>query len=144
LTDTALTPAALADLHGRCFVVPRPWSADEFADLLTTNGVFLLGDKDGFILGRTIADEAELLTLAVAPNLRRCGTGRRLVVDFARQAAKMGANNAFLEVAENNDAALALYRATGWISCGTRPKYYGPTTNAVVMSLSLSCVKEDG
>jgi len=58
-------PESLARLHGACFTAPRPWSAAEFAALLASPGVILVSGAAGFARGRTAADEAELLTLAV-------------------------------------------------------------------------------
>ena len=134
--------AALARLHAACFTMPRPWSQTEFEELLTSPGCFLLCEPAGFLLGRTIADEAELLTLAVDPQMRRSGTGRALVTAFAAQAAARGAATAFLEVAENNAAARALYAATGWRESGRRRGYYrtpqGMAVDALVLNLSLA------
>ncbi|PHQ98747.1 MAG: ribosomal-protein-alanine acetyltransferase [Marinosulfonomonas sp.] len=132
-----MTPAALAALHARCFVTPRPWSADEFASMLASSGVFLQSSDAGFVLGREIAGEAELLTLAVDPALQRQGNGRALLAGFEAEATKRGATDAFLEVADNNTAACALYRAAGYTESGRRPAYYrpptGPKTAAIIM-----------
>ena len=66
-----MTPEDLAALHARCFDSPRPWSADEIASLLAGRGTFLLEAPHGFLMGRAIAGEAELLTVAVDPQARR-------------------------------------------------------------------------
>ncbi|MDB6182337.1 ribosomal protein S18-alanine N-acetyltransferase [Paracoccus fistulariae] len=132
-----MTPAALARLHARCFSTPRPWNEAEFTDILSTTGTFLTHRPDGFLLGRVIADEAELLTIAVDPDARRSGTGRALVGDFLAEARTRGAATAFLEVASENTAALALYRATGWQQEGCRRNYYGPDLDAILMRLAL-------
>ncbi|HEY0212843.1 MAG TPA: GNAT family N-acetyltransferase [Paenirhodobacter sp.] len=132
-----MTPADLATLHARCFATPRPWSAAEFTDLLATRFCFLHGTPDGFVLGRVIADEAELLTIAVAPEARRRGLARDLMADFARTAAMRGAISAFLEVAADNTAARALYAATGWQAAGRRRGYYHPAQGAPVDALVL-------
>ena len=56
-----MTPEALAALHARCFPAhPRPWSAAEFSDLIGNRLNFLLIRPQGFLLGRVVADEAEL------------------------------------------------------------------------------------
>ena len=82
-----MTPEDLAALHARCFTIPRPWSAAEFAGFLADPLAFLLVEGDaGFLLGRAVAGEAELLTLAVAPEARRRGLGQRLVGRFLYQA----------------------------------------------------------
>lgn len=117
-------PQTLAALHARSFTTPRPWTADEFASLLSLPGSFLKIRPQAFVLGRAIADEAELLTLAVAPESRRKGTGRALVEEFAQEARDRGAETAFLEVAADNTPARALYEATGWRQSGARRGYY--------------------
>lgn len=136
-----MTPEALAALHAACFTVPRPWGAGEFAELLARPETFLLHEPAGFLLGRALAGEAELLTLAVAPGARRTGTGRRLVAQFLAEAAARGAETAFLEVAEDNRAALALYAAAGFAPAGRRRRYYrrqdGSTLDALVMTRRL-------
>lgn len=122
-----MTPEALAALHAACFTMPRPWRAAEFAAFLESPGVYLCGDARGFALGRALAGEAELLTLAVHPDHRRAGLGRALVAGFETAAWAGGATVAFLEVAENNAAAVALYVAAGYARAGCRPGYYaGP------------------
>lgn len=132
-----MTPDDLAALHARCFTVPRPWNAYEFAELLASPRCFLLTRGAGFLLGRVIADEAELLTLAVAPEHRRDGLGRALTAEFAATSRRMQASEAFLEVAADNDAAKALYLAQCWCIAGRRPRYYGPTTDALILRLGL-------
>lgn len=132
---------ALARLHAACFTVPRPWSADEFAGLIASPLVFLCTESDGFLLGRVVADEAELLTLAVNPDQRRRGIGQNLVACFLEQALTKGATEAFLEVAANNLGALALYEKAGFVEKGRRKGYYyapnGVTVDAVVMARAL-------
>nr|WP_242690129.1 GNAT family N-acetyltransferase [Paracoccus fontiphilus] len=131
-------------MHARCFTRPRPWSAAEFAALLDSPHAFLLTRARGFLLGRTVADEAELLTLAVAPETRRRGTARDLVGEFAATSRRRGASLAFLEVAADNAPAQALYRATGWRESGRRRRYYGPDLDAIVMTLPLEAGQEGG
>ncbi len=129
-----MTPGALAALHARCFAVPRPWTAAEVAALLADPLVFLLAEGDaGFLVGRAVAGEAEILTLAVAPEARRRGLGRRLVARFVTQARARGAAEAFLEVAAGNAGALALYRAAGFAETGRRRAYYADGTDALVL-----------
>ena len=139
-----MTPDGLAALHARCFVHPRPWSGAEFADLLNSPHAFLLTRPQGFLLGRTVADEAELLTLAVAPEARRRGIARALLAEFAATSQDRGATRAFLEVAADNGAARALYHAAGWGESGRRRRYYGPDLDAIVMTLALPPVQQGG
>lgn len=127
----------MAALHARCFTHPRPWSADEIRDVSSLPGAFLLLRPQGFLIGRTAADEAELLTLAVEPEARRQGIGRALVQEFARVAALRGAAHGFLEIASDNDAALSLYAACGWRQTGRRRSYYAPGIDALTMAADL-------
>ena len=136
-----MTPDALAALHARSFTTPRPWSAAEFAGFLASPLCFLRSVSQGFVLGRVIADEAELLTIAVDPDARRNGAGRALLREFAAEARLRGATTAFLEVASDNAAARGLYTSGGWAESGLRKAYYhapdGARIDAVVMSRSL-------
>jgi ribosomal-protein-alanine N-acetyltransferase len=129
-----MTSEEMAALHDRSFTTPRAWSAVEFDALLASPGAFLETATEGFLLGRVIAGEAELLTLAVAPSARRAGQGRRLLAAVER--------NAFLEVAADNGPAIALYAGAGWETRGTRRAYYqrpdGSRVDAVVMSKPLA------
>ena len=158
-------PDALAALHARAMVHGTPWSAAAFADTLAASGVFLLpvppsssgkyfgggtegrgqrphaAPDTGFVLGRALGDEAELLTIAVDPSCRRQGLGRTLLSAFEAEAERRGAASAFLEVAEDNAAALALYLGTGWAEAGRRRGYYtrvgADPMNALVLRKSI-------
>ena len=131
------TPADLAALHRRCFTHPRPWTAREFAALLAGHGAFLCGGAEGFALGRALAGEAELLTLAVPPEARRQGRGRALLAAFEAEALDREAAIAFLEVADDNAAARALYRGAGYVEAGRRPGYYATSRGGRVDALLL-------
>jgi ribosomal-protein-alanine N-acetyltransferase len=115
--------AALAALHATSFAAP--WSESALRDLFATLGVFALVAGEGFILARVAGDEAEILTVAVAPAARRKGLGRALVRSAAARAAAMGATSLFLEVGARNNAAQALYRGLGFVDVGRRKAYYG-------------------
>lgn len=136
-----MTPADLAALHARSFTTPRPWSEAEFAGFLASPLCFLCSEPSGFALGRVIADEAELLTIAVDPHARRTGAGRRLLQAFEAEAQTRGATTAFLEVASDNAPARGLYASGGWAESGLRKGYYhapdGARIDAVVMCRSL-------
>lgn len=132
-----MTPAALAALHARCFRQPRPWTAAEFALLLGQPATVLAALPGGFALGRVVAGEAELLTLAVAPRARRRGLGRRLLALFEAAAAARGAGVCHLEVAADNEAARALYAAAGYAETGSRRGYYGPAAGVAAVDAIL-------
>lgn len=114
----------MAATHAAAFSDARPWSAAEFAGLLAQSGVFAAGDNRCFALVRVAADEAELLTIATDPAHRRRGLARAAMTDWMAQAAHRGAARAFLEVAADNRAALALYRGLGFGLSGRRKAYY--------------------
>lgn len=133
-----MTPADLARLHAACFTTPRPWSEAEILGLLDSRFTFLLEEASGFLMGRVIAGEAELLTLAVDPAARRQGIAKRLLARFLVEAEAREAETAFLEVARSNAAARALYAKSGFAETGCRPGYYGPAEDALILSLSLS------
>ncbi len=136
-----MTPETLARLHALSFTTPRPWSAPEFAGFLASPFAFLLVRDDGFLLGRVIADESELLTLAVPPDRRGQGLGRALVEAYLNTSRSRGATSAFLEVAEDNTPARRLYAAAGFAQTGSRRAYYrspeGRYLDAVLMARPL-------
>ena len=92
----------------------RGWSVDEIADL-AARGLFIVYDDDvSFVLFSLVADEAELLTLAVRPEQRRRGRAAALLSAALPLLSERGARSLFLEVAADNTPARALYEATGF------------------------------
>jgi [ribosomal protein S18]-alanine N-acetyltransferase len=135
-----MTPAEMATIHAAAFSTPRPWTEAELAEMLTNPLVFALDRPGGFLVGRVVAGEAELLTIAVDPALRRQGTGAALMAAFLDHARRAGADRAFLEVADDNTAARALYQRSGFVVIGRRKAYYhGPAgrIDAILMAQSL-------
>lgn len=135
-------PQALARLHQRAFAgQSRAWEGAEFAALLDRAHVFAVGGAQAFALGRVIADEAELLTLATDPEARRQGLARACLAGFEAEARKRGATCAFLEVAETNGAAVALYLAAGYRQSARREGYYrlegGRRADALILTKGL-------
>lgn len=105
------------------------WTRSQCAGILPMSGVSLIlarqsdGRPLGFSLFRTLAGEAELLLLAVAPPHRRNGVGRRLLDEFVGRARAGGAGRVHLEVRDGNPA-VAMYRAAGFEQVGRRSQYY--------------------
>ena len=141
--ERAARAARFAAIHAEACGGPHdtPWGAQAFAGLLDQPGVFSVEGRDGFILMRAVADEAEILTLAVRPGARRAGEGGRLVREGVAGAAALGARRVFLEVAGDNAAARALYARTGFVEAGRRPGYYaapdGSRRDALLLALDL-------
>ncbi|MFK7752353.1 MAG: GNAT family N-acetyltransferase [Sedimentitalea sp.] len=130
----------MAALHRAAFAPSRPWSVHEFRDLLDDPKVRCFGDAAGFLLIRTVLDDAEVLTLAIHPDHQRQGHAQRLLSQWF--GAPGTAHQAFLEVANDNAPALALYRKTGFQQAGLRKAYYprpnGAHVDAIVMRRHLT------
>lgn len=152
--EFAIEPLELDDagvlprIHEEDFI--RPWSEDEFGELLAQHNVFGFAAREvgnrklgpvGFVLVRQAADEAEILTVAVSRTARRQGIGRSLMDAVLRALHAERIASLFLEVDETNAPAIALYRRLGFIQVGKRPDYYkqpgGERTGAIVMRRDL-------
>jgi [ribosomal protein S18]-alanine N-acetyltransferase len=132
--------ALLAGLHAACF--EERWDESALASLLAMPGAlaFLAAAEAGplgFVILRTAAEEAEIISIGVSPEARRSGVGRRLLGAAAAAARDNGAAQIFLEVAADNFQALALYSSDGFTEVGRRSNYYrriGGATTALVLS----------
>jgi ribosomal-protein-alanine N-acetyltransferase len=134
----------VAEIHAACF--HDAWGPGVLRQVLGMSGAFGLvarwgarGSMIGFALARVVADECELLSLGVAPQHRARGVGRELLIAAMVRAADAKARNLFLEVAENNVAALKLYRAHGLVQVGQRPDYYENPDGCRTMALTMRC-----
>lgn len=134
-----MTPDTLARIHAAAFRYERGWSAQEFRDLLSSPHTYLTCSSSGFALWRAIANEAELLTIAVDPAHQRKGIGQDLMRQWMASAARL-ATSAFLEVAGDNAAACALYARFGFQTVNVRRNYYvrgEEKADALVMRVEL-------
>ena len=138
ITASLAHAAVCAAIHQDAFPPIDAWGTPAFADLLGSPGVHgLIDERGGLVLVRRVADEAEILTLATAPALRRQGVARRMLAAALAWAGDHGAQVVFLEVSERNTPARALYAAAGFIPCGRRPRYYTDGSDALVLRLSV-------
>lgn len=112
----------VAELHKTCFP-HRPWDADEFRNL-KKSGCEIVASDNGFIVWRTVCDEAELITIGVQPDARGTGIAIAMLGIMEHEIKKAGAKKIFLEVSAENAPALALYKKCGFTQNGLRPKYY--------------------
>ena len=119
------------------------WTRSQCAGILPMHGVSLTlaeqgGRVAGFSLARAVADEAELLLLAVDPAEQRRGIGQALLDDFIATALAGGAHRLHLEVRDGNPA-VELYRISGFSQVGRRRNYYhgpdGQSHDAVTLAL---------
>ncbi len=135
---TAAHAEALAAIHQAAFPPDEVWSATVISLHVGLPGGFgFIDPRGGMVLARTVMDEAEILTLAVLPEARRQGLGRDLLQAAMRGAAETDARTMFLEVAEENTAARALYARCGFTEIGRRKRYYANGDDALVMRVAL-------
>ena len=113
-----------------------PWSEEQIRDSLacSTTRAWIAGEPPaGHLLATTVADEGEILILAVHPEARRRGVARALLEACATAWRAAGVLNGWLEVRVDNAGARALYRGAGWIEAGLRPCYYDDRADAAVL-----------
>lgn len=137
--------ALCARLHGKAFAAG--WSESDLERMLFDRNFIAdcavgeNGAASGFMITRVVSDECEVLTLVTDERFRRRGIGRALATSQLGFAAQLGARQAFLEVAEGNEAAIKLYRALGFEPVGRRESYYpgagGGRIAALTMRLAL-------
>ena len=107
------------------------WTRSQCAGILPMTGVALTiaeeeGAAVGFSLSRAVADEAELLLIAVDPDRQGHGAGSLLLRHFIAAARTHGASRMHLEVRDGNPA-VSLYHRSGFLPAGRRRNYYkGP------------------
>ena len=124
----------IAKLHKLCFP-DKPWSESDFIDL-KKSGCEILASENGFIVWRTVADQAEIITIGVAPDSRQKGIAGAMILLMEQELKKAGVVNVFLEVSEVNTSAKKLYEKYGFKPTGKRPKYYDGT-DGIIMSKRL-------
>ncbi len=133
----------IARLHTALF--DPAWDEASLKSLLDhpagTSFVATLGQPNevvGFIIGQLAADEAEIISIGVAAARQRLGIGRMLVEGLMRAAARAECHRIFLEVAADNDAAIALYGRLGFEQTGRRKGYYARANAASVDALTMA------
>ncbi|NUR45894.1 MAG: GNAT family N-acetyltransferase [Sphingomonas sp.] len=133
--------AAFGDRFGEA------WTRSQLGGILPMAGVSLIlarepdsSDAIGFSLFRTVADDSELLLIAVMPNQHRRGIGSMLLEDFLDRARNDGVSRVHLEVRDGN-SAVSLYREAGFSPVGRRRNYYhapdGRRFDAVTLAYQL-------
>ncbi|WP_201862642.1 GNAT family N-acetyltransferase [Microvirga soli] len=138
--------ARLAAIHASAF--PRPWGTLDFERMLgergiVADGLFLGRAKkpSGFVLSRIVLDEAEIITVAIAPEARGKGHARILLTPHLDALSRRGVARVHLEVEEGNGPAIALYRRAGFRETRRRAGYYhkadGTKASALTMALDL-------
>jgi ribosomal-protein-alanine N-acetyltransferase len=147
--------ARLAEITRAC-PEAAPWNADGYAQLLNTEEAYwdgrgaavlvaeCAGNLAGFLAVRAVADEVEILNLAVASAARRQGLGSALLETAFSAALRAGARAAFCEVRESNTGAQSFYARHGFKRAGRRLRYYSsPVEDALVLWRKLGNLKTD-
>ncbi|WP_419903081.1 ribosomal protein S18-alanine N-acetyltransferase [Kiloniella sp.] len=136
----------LAELHARSFP-DAMWDANSISQILSqvpNNGFIycIKGTPIGFALWQNVAGEAEILTICIDPEWRGNGFSRLLVAEIVTYLSQNQVSKLFLEVAEDNIAAISLYSNVGFKEIGRRKKYYhkpcGNLVDALVMQLDIT------
>jgi ribosomal-protein-alanine N-acetyltransferase len=138
--------ADISKLHGRLF--DPPWDAESIAQLIEhpAAAAFVAQVREpktlvGFVIGQIAADEAEILSVGVAPEWQRRGIARHMIEGLVCAAERAEVHRLYLEVAADNAAALRLYKGLGFAAAGRRKAYYrrpgGQPVDAIVLALDL-------
>lgn len=134
--------AQIAALEKQCF--SDPWSEVSVrSELSNPLSDWLVAEEDGKLIGyvgsQSVAPEADVMNLAVAPEWRKKGIGRALMKALIAQLHSRGITALFLEVRVGNIPAQNLYRGLEFVEVGRRPKYYvNPTEDALILRKELT------
>jgi ribosomal-protein-alanine N-acetyltransferase len=110
----------------------HPWTLGNFSDALRSQYQCKVFESTGVMMGYAVmmlaVDEAELLDIAIDKGHQRKGIGRKLLDAILSLARHENMRRMVLEVRASNQAAIALYRASGFEQIGLRRDYY-PAAN---------------
>ena len=144
-----IRPLGLADISKVISITEEcpeaaSWSKESYEKLFGLDGFMgfvneVAGRMNGFVVGRKVVDEGEILNLAVCKGDRRQGKGQALTAAILEQFHRRGVNKVFLEVRESNATAIAFYEKQGFAKTGMRPAYYRePEEAAALMEKKLT------
>jgi ribosomal-protein-alanine N-acetyltransferase len=120
-----------------------PWSAGDFSGVMSlSQAIFLVVEKEGevagYVIAMSVADEAEVLNIAVTPAQRGSRLGHSLLQAVILFLTEKNVASVFLEVRESNSAARSLYRRFGFEEISRRKKYYrNPVEDALILRLEI-------
>jgi len=135
--------SALRELETRCFSGDRLSRRSFVRFLKLGKAILVVAEDAGQLVGYALAlphpkgELVRIYSLAVAPEQRGQGLGRRLIEDIEHRAARLGAHSLRLEVSRDNPAAHGLYLRLGYVAFGERPGYYEDGSTAVRMEKAL-------
>ncbi|HEY5975163.1 MAG TPA: ribosomal protein S18-alanine N-acetyltransferase [Geobacteraceae bacterium] len=146
--DITLRPMAEADLDQVMAIESAsfscPWNRQHFLAELAAPHAFPLvacsgsGEVAGYLCPSLVADEGEILDVAVAPAWRGQGIGRLLLAEAMADCRSRGAIAVHLEVRPSSTAAVALYEAFGFVRTGLRKRYYQDGEDAILMQYTFT------
>ncbi len=113
------------------------WSLEQYKKELQASSTlsFVIQKQEsvvGFALFHLLADESELLAIAVAEEFQQTGLGKILFNAGKNELQNRGAEKLFLEVRESNEKAKKFYQNLGAVFIGTRTKYYKNGESAIL------------
>jgi len=118
------------------------WSAQNMAaELANPHGYYLVAEDADTIVGYAGllapigTGQGDIQTVTVAPEARRQGLARTLMLQLLNEARRRGAEELFLEVRVDNEGAQALYRELGFETVSVRKRYYKGGIDALTMKL---------
>lgn len=129
--------AQVAHLESICF--DDPWSERSVAGELTNELSFWLvwvesGNVLGYVGSQTVLGETDMMNIAVAPEARRRGIARKLILSLVQSLKEQGSHCLTLEVRASNAPAIALYTSLGFAEIGRRKNYYrNPKEDALIL-----------
>lgn len=137
---------ALYELEKICFPGDS-WSREFFVDAVKNESYVVLCVENlqmskiiGYAVFYGAADQGDLANIAVLPDCRGLGIGKKLLGEILKKASDNGVSEAFLEVRESNASAIGLYLSSGFAKIGKRRNYYAsPREDAVIMMKNLDC-----
>jgi len=131
---------AVLDIEQASF--PTPWKQEHFLhEIAAPHSYPFVAECDGRVAGyvclTSLFEEAQILDIAVAPDMRGRGIARMLMEFAIKVSIDKGAEFLALEVRSTNAPAIALYERLGFERCGLRARYYEGVDDAVLMEKKL-------
>jgi ribosomal-protein-alanine N-acetyltransferase len=152
-SETLIRPLILVDVpHVLAILQESPeaanWSERSIIQIISDGSPAWVAEEAGkvcgFLIGRIVADEFEILNVAVASRSRRKGIGSKLVAAALEFATRSRIQHVFLEARASNTSAIALYANHGFAQCGKRVQYYrDPVEDALLLSMAVDHLKND-
>jgi ribosomal-protein-alanine N-acetyltransferase len=118
----------IVEIEKRSFA--RPWTQDMFLSSAANEHIYFkvaIDDESnalGYCIFWIVADETEILDIAITPQERGKAYGAALLETVIKISKEQGSQSIFLEVRQSNDTALKLYKSFGFEQVGIRKKYY--------------------